>query len=454
MNICVIGTGYVGLVTGTCFADFGVNVSCVDKDTSKIEMLNRGEIPIYEPGLKEIVDKNINEGRLTFTTDLSESIKKSLVIFIAVGTPPREDGSADLSYIEEVARTIARNLNGYKVIVTKSTVPVGTGKLIESIIEKEQGEEHKFDVVSNPEFLREGSAVEDFMRPNRVVLGARSEQAIAIMKDLYSPLYLIETPFVITDIETSELIKYASNAFLATKISFINEVATICERVGADVHMVAKGMGLDNRIGSKFLHAGPGYGGSCFPKDTMAITRIARDHDYVFKIVEAVVEVNHDQRERMLEKIKGLTGELKGAQIGVLGLAFKPNTDDIRESPAIDIANMLMAQGASIKAYDPAAMENAVKAMSGPVKFCSDAYEVADGSDALLILTEWNQFRKLDLGRLKGLLKSPRIIDLRNIYDPANVKKFGFEYVCVGRGGRIHESPLRDAIETAAFQAD
>ncbi len=450
MNICVIGTGYVGLVTGTCFADFGVNVSCVDKDAGKIEMLKKGEIPIFEPGLKELVDKNINEKRLTFTTDLSEAIKKSLVIFIAVGTPPKGDGSADLCYIEEVARTIAANLNGYKVIVTKSTVPVGTGKLIEGIIEKEQDGEHKFDVVSNPEFLREGSAVEDFMRPNRVVLGARSEQAIAIMKDLYSPLYLIETPFVITDIETSELIKYASNAFLATKVSFINEVATICERVGADVKMVAKGMGLDNRIGAKFLHAGPGYGGSCFPKDTMAITKIARSHGYSFRIVEAVIEVNREQRERMLEKIKGLAGELPGKQIGILGLAFKPNTDDIRESPAMDIAERLMGEGASIKAYDPAAMDNAGRSMRGQVAFCTDAYEVADGSDALVILTEWNQFRKLDLGRVKKLLKAPKILDLRNVYDPSTMKRMGFEYVCVGRGEKHSElsfaGPLKSPV--------
>jgi len=410
MNICVIGTGYVGLVTGTCFADFGVNVSCVDKDVEKINMLKRGEIPIYEPGLKELVEKNALEKRLTFTTDLSEAIKKSLVIFIAVGTPPKGDGSADLS-----------------------------GKLIETIIEKEQGGDHKFDVVSNPEFLREGSAVEDFMRPNRVVLGARSEQAIAIMKDLYSPLYLIETPFVITDIETSELIKYASNAFLATKVSFINEVANICEKVGADVHMVAKGMGLDNRIGSKFLHAGPGYGGSCFPKDTMAITRIARSNGCVFKIVEAVVEVNEEQRDRMIEKIKALTGELGGKVIGLLGLAFKPNTDDIRESPAMDIAERLLDAGALIKVYDPASMENARKVLPQSVTFCNDAYEVAEGSDALVILTEWNQFRKLDLGRVKNTLKSPKIIDLRNIYDPAAMQKMGFEYACVGRGEKKAE---------------
>ncbi|MDP2690717.1 MAG: UDP-glucose/GDP-mannose dehydrogenase family protein, partial [Deltaproteobacteria bacterium] len=363
MNICVIGTGYVGLVTGTCFADFGVNVSCVDKDSSKIEMLNRGEIPIYEPGLKELVEKNKSEKRLTFTTGLSEAIKKSLVIFIAVGTPPKDDGSADLCYIEEVAGTIAANLNGYKVIVTKSTVPVGTGSLIEGLISKEQGGGHKFDVASNPEFLREGSAVEDFMRPNRVVIGARSPQAVAILKDLYSPLYLLETPFVVTDIETAELIKYASNAFLATKISFINEVANLCERVGADVGMVAKGMGLDHRIGPKFLHPGPGYGGSCFPKDTTAITNIARSHGYRFSIVETVVEVNARQREIMIDKIRGLTGDFTGRTIGVLGLAFKPNTDDIRESPAMDIVARLLAGGAKVKAYDPACMENAGRAL-------------------------------------------------------------------------------------------
>ena len=436
MNICVIGTGYVGLVTGTCFADFGVNVACVDKDVAKIEMLRRGEIPIYEPGLKELVDKNINEKRLQFTTDLSEAIKKSLVIFIAVGTPPREDGTADLSYIEEVARTIAKNLNGYKVIVTKSTVPVGTGSLIEGIITTEQGGEHKFDVVSNPEFLREGSALEDFMRPNRVVIGARSEQAVAIMKDLYSPLYLIETPFVVTDIEAAELIKYASNAFLATKISFINEMANLCEKVGADIHMVAKGMGLDQRIGSKFLHPGPGYGGSCFPKDTMAITKIARANGYTFRIVEAVIEVNRLQRELMIDKIREMVGDFSGKTIGVLGLAFKPNTDDIRESPAIDIVNRLLGEGAIIKAYDPAGMENARKEMPYSITYCNDAYEVAEGSEALVILTEWNQFRNRDLARVKELLKAPKIVDMRNIYGPSVMKKMGFEYSSVGRSAR------------------
>ncbi|MBI5887154.1 MAG: UDP-glucose/GDP-mannose dehydrogenase family protein [Deltaproteobacteria bacterium] len=434
MNICVIGTGYVGLVTGACFADFGVNVSCVDKDEAKIDLLKKGEIPIYEPGLKEIVEGNVKEGRLEFTTDLGASIRKSLVIFIAVGTPPREDGTADLTYVEEVSRTIAKELNGYKVIVTKSTVPVGTGNLIEKIIGRHQPDGHKFDVVSNPEFLREGSAIGDFMRPNRVVIGARSEQAVAIMKDLYSPLYLIETPFVITNIETSELIKYASNAFLATKISFINEIANICELVGADVHMVAKGMGLDNRIGPKFLHPGPGYGGSCLPKDTSAATRIARQHGYTFKIVEAVIEVNERQHGLMAEKVKRLLGgQLKGKTIGALGLTFKPNTDDIRDSPAIAVIRILKGEGASVKVYDPAGMENTKRLMPDELTYCGDAYEAAQGSDALVILTEWNQFRKLDLERVKSLLNAPKVADLRNVYDPARMRAMGFEYVSVGR---------------------
>lgn len=433
MNICVIGTGYVGLVTGTCFADFGVNVSCVDKDASKIGSLKQGEIPIYEPGLKELLDKNVSQGRLAFTTDLAEGIKKSLVIFIAVGTPPKEDGSADLTYIEEVARAIAKNLNGYKVIVTKSTVPVGTGKLIEDIISKEQTGGHNFDIASNPEFLREGSAIEDFMRPDRVVIGAKSQQAVAILKDLYSPLYLIETPFVITNIETAELIKYASNAFLATKVSFINEMANICERAGGDVHMVAKGMGLDKRIGSKFLHPGPGYGGSCFPKDTLAINSIAKGLGYDFKIVGAVIDANHRQRELMVAKIRTAAGGLKGKTIAALGLAFKPNTDDIRDSPALYIVERIVEEGASVRAYDPAAMDNTKAVLKKGVTYCVDSYEAAAGSDCLVILTEWNQFRKLEFSRIKGLLKSPCVIDLRNIYDPVQMKAQGFTYVSVGR---------------------
>jgi len=429
----VIGTGYVGLVTGTCFADFGVHVTCVDKDKTKIDTLKDGKLPIYEPGLQEIVDKNVSAGRLVFTTGLAEAIKNSLVVFIAVGTPPREDGSADLQYIKEVAGSIADNLNGYKVIVTKSTVPVGTGAVIEGIIQDRQKGEHSFDVVSNPEFLREGSAVEDFMRPNRVVIGASHPQAVAIMKDLYSPLYILETPVVITNVETAELIKYASNAFLATKISFINEMANISERCGADINMVAKGMGLDKRIGPKFLHPGPGYGGSCFPKDTLAITSIARDHGYTCAIVEAVVEVNKRQQEIAITKIKAVAGDIRGKTIGVLGITFKPNTDDIRDSPAIYVIKRLTEEGAHVRAYDPAGMELARKALDPNVSYCEDAYDTATGCDVLVIMTEWNQFRKLNLVELKERLNSPLIIDMRNIYDPSAMKEQGFQYVSVGR---------------------
>ena len=433
MNICVIGTGYVGLVTGACFADFGISTVCVDKDEKKIKRLKEGEIPIYEPGLKELIDKNLKEKRLSFTTDAADAIKKSLVIFIAVGTPPRGDGGTDMKSIEEVSRSIAANLNGYKVVVTKSTVPVGTGKMIEKIISKERKEDHLFDVASNPEFLREGSAVEDFMRPDRVVIGARSAQAIAILKDLYSPLYLIETPFVVTGIETAELIKYAANAFLALKISFINEIANICEKTGADVHVVARAMGLDRRIGPKFLHPGPGYGGSCLPKDTTALLNIAKNIGYDFKLMDAVIEVNRAQRKLMLGKIKNAVGKLKGAHIGVLGLTFKPNTDDIRESPAIDIVEGLIREGAVIKAYDPAGMKNASLILPQTVVYCMDPYEVAEDCDCLVIATEWNQFRKLDLERIKRLLKYPRLVDLRNVYEPEEMRKTGFEYVSVGR---------------------
>jgi len=433
MNVCVIGTGYVGLVTGTCFADFGVNVICVDKDEGKIEMLREGKVPIYEPGLAELVKENMDAGRLAFSTDLSESIKRSLVVFIAVGTPQKEDGSANLSYVKEVAKTIATSLNNYKVIITKSTVPVGTGKLIEDIIREGQCDNINFDVVSNPEFLREGSAIEDFMRPNRVVIGAESEQSIAILKDLYSPLYLLDTPFVITNIETAEMIKYASNAFLATKISFINEMALICEMVGADVHTLAKGMGLDKRIGSKFLHAGPGYGGSCFPKDTSAIAMIANNYGYTFEIVEAVIRVNERLRTVMVDKVRGLVGDLAGKTIGILGLTFKPNTDDIRDSPAMDIVNILLDEGAIVRVFDPAGMDNAKQVLPNTVIYCIDAYDLAQGCDALVIATEWNQFRKLAMERLKGLMRVPTIIDLRNIYEPSEVREKGFNYASVGR---------------------
>ncbi len=433
MNISVIGVGYVGLVTGACFAEFGVNVTCGDKDGQKIESLKKGRIPIYEPGLEELVRKNLKEGRLRFTTDISECVKDCLVIFIAVGTPQGDDGGADLTYVKEVARTIGENMDGYKVIVTKSTVPVGTGKLIAEIIRKHQTSSCDFDVASNPEFLREGSAVEDFMRPNRVVIGAESPQAIAILKDLYRPLYLIETPFVITSVETAEMIKYASNAFLATKISFINEMANLCEKVGADVHVVAKGMGLDRRIGPKFLHPGPGFGGSCFPKDTMALAKMARDKGMRFEIVEAVINVNKRQRTLMVEKIKRTLKDLKGKTIAVWGLTFKPNTDDMRDAPSIDIVRGLLKEGARIRVFDPAGMEEARKIFKDTVEYGEDMYRILEGADGLVILTEWNQFRNPDLKRLKALLKEPVVIDLRNVYDPEKMKALGFTYTGVGR---------------------
>jgi len=434
MNIAVVGTGYVGLVTGTCFAEFGVNVTCVDIDREKIENLNQGISPLYEPGLDAMITRNVRADRLRFTTNMTEAIRRALVIFIAVGTPPKEDGSADLRFVEDVAQEIARSMDGYKVIVTKSTVPIGTGVWITSIIKQHQPQPLDFDVVSNPEFLREGAAIEDFMRPNRVVIGASTSQAIAVMKDLYSPLYLIETPFVITDVKSAEMIKYASNAFLATKISFINEMANLCEQVGADVHHVAKGMGLDRRIGPKFLHPGPGFGGSCFPKDTRALADIAKKHGTNFQIVEAVIQVNQEQRQRCLTKILDVfDGNMTGKTVGVLGLSFKPETDDIRDAPSIDIIQALVDRGARIRAFDPVAMEN-FKKLFPELTYCTDPYHVAEGSDVLIFMTEWNQFRKLDLERLKALLRTPNIVDLRNIYEPQQMRSLGFTYVGVGRG--------------------
>ncbi|UCF31957.1 MAG: UDP-glucose/GDP-mannose dehydrogenase family protein [bacterium] len=434
MNITVIGTGYVGLVTGTCFAEFGVRVTCVDKDPAKIDALKKGKIPIYEPGLEELVQKNIEDGRLHFTTDLGPSVKQSLVLFIAVGTPPRGDGSADLSYVEEVAHSIGQNMDGYKVIVTKSTVPVGTGERIQKIIAQHRPA-GDFDVASNPEFLREGSAVEDFMRPDRVVIGARSDQAVAILQDLYRPLYLIETPFVITNVATAELIKYASNAFLATKISFINEMGNICERIGGDINIVAKAMGLDGRIGPKFLHAGPGYGGSCFPKDTRALTQIANALDQPTKIVETVVEVNEAQKRRAFEKVlQAAGGDLKGKVVGLLGLSFKPNTDDFRESPAEVVVRGILAEGGTVQAYDPAATDQARETLGDQgITYCKNAYEAVEGADLMVVVTEWNQFRLLNLTQCRDLLKNPILVDLRNVYQPENVRKLGFEYISVGR---------------------
>ena len=434
MNICVVGTGYVGLVTGACFAEFGTPVTCVDNDLDKIEKLEQGVMPIYEPGLDDVVERNVKAGRLKFSTDLEATVRESLVVFIAVGTPQGDDGRADLSFVRDVAKTIAENLNSYKVVVTKSTVPAGTGKMIRAIIEEHMGERHPFSVASNPEFLREGSAIEDFMRPNRVVLGTEDEQSAAILRDLYRPLYLIETPIVVTDVITAEMIKYASNAFLATKISFINEMANLCEATGADVHGVAKGMGLDRRIGSKFLHPGPGYGGSCFPKDTRAIVEVARDHDVNLQIVSAVIGVNDARPSQMVEKIReAVGGELKGKTIGLLGLTFKPNTDDLRESPAMAILDQLVDEGAKVRAFDPIALPIVSKSPRAGVDYCEDEYQVAQGSDALVLATEWNQFRGLDLDRVKELLASPTVVDLRNVYEPAVMRERGFNYTGVGR---------------------
>ncbi|NOY64419.1 MAG: UDP-glucose/GDP-mannose dehydrogenase family protein [Nitrospirae bacterium] len=432
MHIGIIGTGYVGLVTGACFAEFGVYVTCIDRDERKIKSLKRGIIPFYEPGLEELVKRNIEKERLLFSTKIKDAVSTSLAIFIAVGTPPRGDGSADLSYVEEVCKEIATHMDSYKVIVTKSTVPVGTGKKIKNWISKSLKKKVDFDVASNPEFLREGSAIEDFMRPDRVVIGAESPQAIAILKDLYRPLYLIETPFVITNVETAELIKYASNSFLATKISFINEIANLCDAVGADVHVVAKAMGLDKRIGPKFLHPGPGYGGSCFPKDTMALLQLARQHKVELNIVDATIRTNQKQRSLMVEKIKSRLAPLKDKVIGVLGLSFKPNTNDLREAPAVYIISRLMEEGAVVQAYDPVATDDAKRVLNN-VKFKKNAYEVARNAHAIVLVTEWNEFRNLDLKRIKKAVKEPNFFDLRNVYDPERMQELGFNYYSVGR---------------------
>lgn len=432
MNICVVGSGYVGLVTGACLADFGMHVVGVDKDAAKVAALSQGQVPIYEPGLDTLVRKNMDEGRLRFSTDLAPAIEEAQAIFIAVGTPPKSDGSADLTFIREVAASIARHLNGYKVIVTKSTVPIGTGKMIETIVREGAGAPHPFAVVSNPEFLREGSAIEDFMQPDRVVIGSRDQRAIDMMLDVYSPLAAADVPFVITDVESAELIKYASNGFLATKISFINEVAELCEALGANVEVVSRGMGLDSRIGPKFLAPGPGFGGSCFPKDTRAVAQIARDQGLAFRIIEAVLDVNEATKARMVIKIERAMGTIAGRTVAVLGLSFKPNTDDIRESPALPIVQGLLDGGATVRAFDPEAMP-ACRPLFPHVRFCDNAYEAARGADALVICTEWNQFRKLELDRLHALLRRPLVIDLRNLYAPEKMAAASFEYVSIGR---------------------
>jgi UDPglucose 6-dehydrogenase len=432
MHIAVIGTGYVGLVTGACFAEFGVDVTCVDVDAEKIERLTAGVMPIYEPGLGQLVSKNAQAGRLRFTTDVKQAVEQALVIFLAVGTPPKEDGSPDMSFVETAVRSVAEFMNGYKVLVTKSTVPIGTGESLRRLIRENQKSKVNFGVVSNPEFLREGAAISDFMRPDRVVIGSADDEAIAIMRDLYRPLYLIEAPFVVTSLEAAELTKYAANAFLATKISFINEIAGLCERIGCDVHDVAKAMGMDKRIGSKFLHPGPGFGGSCFPKDTRALASVARQFGCDSLVVDAVIEVNQRQRKAMLPKIEKLVGGLKGKTVAVLGLAFKPETDDMREAPSIDIILGLLERGANVRAYDPVAMTEAAHVLP-KVEYAADEYEAVKDADALIIVTEWNQFRALDMARIRDLMKAPKVADLRNIYQPADMRELGFDYVGIGR---------------------
>ena len=437
MNIAVIGTGYVGLVTGACFSEFGVHVTCVDNDEKKIKALDRGEIPIYEAGLEELVARNVKGGRLQFTSDAEAAIDQALVVFIAVGTPEGPDGSTDFRYVEAVAREIGQRMTSYKVIVAKSTVPVGTSGRVRACIDEElarRGKVISYSLASNPEFLREGAAIGDFMRPDRVVIGTDGEddQALAIMKDLYRPLYLNETPFVETDIHTAELSKYAANAFLATKISFINEMSVLCEAVGGDVQAIARVMGLDNRIGKKFLHAGPGFGGSCFPKDTKSVAHFARDLGHELAIVEASIKANERQRLRMVDRVVAmLGGDVEGKTVGMLGLSFKPETDDIREAPALDIASELVKRGATVRAYDPAAMEASQKVLPELI-CCEDAYDALTGADVMTIVTEWNEFRMLDLTRAKEVMAAPRMVDMRNIYDGASMAAAGFEYKGVG----------------------
>lgn len=433
MRIGVVGTGYVGLVSGTCFAEFGVDVVCVDKDADKIARLKRGEMPIYEPGLDDLVAKQVKAGRLTFTTDLKEAMKDADAVFIAVGTPSRKtDGHADLTYVYDAVREVVRAAQGYTVIVTKSTVPVGTAREVQKII-REENTAGDFDVVSNPEFLREGAAINDFMRPDRVVIGTDSERAVEVMKQLYRPLYLNETPMVITSPESAEIIKYAANAFLATKITFINEIANLCEAAGGDVQHVSKALGLDGRIGGKFLHAGPGYGGSCFPKDTLALTQTGRQYGVPQRIVESVVDINADRQQQMAQKIVAACGgSVKGMKIGVLGIAFKPNTDDVRDAPSLVIVPLLQQFGATVAAHDPIAREQGQKILTN-VDWKEDPYAAADGADALVILTEWNEYRALDLERIAASMKTKRLIDLRNIYKPGEAQAQGFHYVSIGR---------------------
>ncbi len=440
MQIVMVGTGYVGLVSGACFSEFGTSVTCVDKDAAKIESLEQGRLPIYEPGLERLVAHNIAAGRLSFTTDLDKAMAGAEAVFIAVGTPSRRgDGHADLTYVYDAAREVAATMNGYTVVVTKSTVPVGTGREVARII-GEARPDADFDVVSNPEFLREGSAIEDFMRQDRVIIGAESARAREVMRHIYRPLFLIETPILFTNLESAELTKYAANAFLATKITFINEIANLCDRVGGDVHDVARGIGLDRRIGRKFLHPGPGFGGSCFPKDTVALTQTAQQAGAPMRIVETVVEVNEQRKKNMAQQIiDGCGGSVVGKTIAVLGFTFKPNTDDLRDAPSLDIVPALQAAGAEIRGFDPVGMDEA-RTLLNDVTWCEDAYGAMDGADALVIVTEWNEFRALDIERVKRTLRQPVLIDLRNIYDPKEMTAAGFSYSCIGRARVTAES--------------
>ena len=434
MNVVMIGSGYVGLVSGACFAEFGANVTCLDVDKGKIASLNAGKMPIYEPGLEDLVARNVAAGRLRFTIDYDPVVSEADLVFIAVGTPTRRgDGHADLVYVYEAAKQIARHLSGYTVIVDKSTVPVGTARQVERLI-REENSGADFDVASNPEFLREGAAISDFMRPDRVVLGVESERAETLLRELYRPINLIEAPIHVTNLESAELVKYASNAFLATKISFINEIANLCEQVGADVHAVAKGMGLDGRIGRKFLHAGPGYGGSCFPKDTTALIRIAQENGASCRIVEAAVEVNAAQKARMVKKIReALGGSESGKTVAVLGLTFKPETDDMRDSPSLAIIPNLIDKGAVVHTHDPQGVEEARQLLPGQVKYFDNIFDAIEGADIVVLMTEWNEYRGLDLAQVKQLMKGDAFVDLRNVYEPARMQELGFRYTCIGR---------------------
>ncbi|ODM24850.1 UDP-glucose 6-dehydrogenase [Clostridium sp. Bc-iso-3] len=437
-RVAMFGTGYVGLVSGVCIADFGVNVICVDVNKEKIDGLNNGKIPIYEPGLDVFLERNIKAGRIQFTTDSKKAIEESDVLFIAVGTPPMENGEADMQYVYAVAKTIGEHMNGYKVIVDKSTVPVGTGQVVKKIIAdklKERGVEYEFGVVSNPEFLREGKALYDFTHPDRVVIGVESKEVAEIMKKVYRPLYINETPFIITNIETAEMIKYACNAFLATKITFINEIANLCEKVGANVQQVSKAMGRDGRISPKFLHAGPGFGGSCFPKDTKALVQIAEKHGVHMSVVSSVIEANHRQKKMVTEKLEKVAGDLKGKTIGILGLAFKPETDDMRDAPSLTIIPDLVEKGANIRAYDPQAMDEAKKILdkyADNINYSKHAYDAAEDVDALIILTEWHEFRNMDLTLLKKIMKGNIFYDARNIYSRKDIEEKGFVFIGTG----------------------